>query len=56
MPAPKPHIDDLFVNGKAASWFIPFGLINSIGHAVCTIRLMEFQGGRIRYLQNDEKK
>ena len=44
MPAPKPHIDDLFVNGKVASWFIPSGLINSGGRAVCTIRLMEFQG------------
>lgn len=47
MPAPKPHIDDLFVNGKVASWFIPSGLIHSGGHAVCTIRLMEFQGGEL---------
>lgn len=47
MPAPKPHIDDLFVNGKVASWFIPYGLIHSGGHAVCTIRLRGFQGGEL---------
>ena len=47
MPAPKPQIDDLFVNGKVASWFIPSGLINSGGHAVYTIQLMEFQGGEL---------
>jgi hypothetical protein len=47
MPAPKPHIDDLFVNGKVASWFILSRLINSGGHAVCTIQLMEFQRGEL---------